>query len=175
MAVFELSGLANLRQLSLVRVHKLTDIAVFALAEYALGLEELNISYCDALSLDAIHLLLRKLEGLDHFTASGVPSLKREGLDRFSDIPPPVCSFGTVSYLFAHLSRHRNTTLIKKQPFASSATRMCKLSGCSSTRRSDEDARQSHRTSLSFPGRMIASICTRGFAVQVIKCFVFLG
>ena len=47
-----------MRRLSLVRVHRVTDIAIFALAEHALDLERLNLSYCDALSLDALHLLL---------------------------------------------------------------------------------------------------------------------
>ena len=51
MAVFELASLANLQRLSLVRVQKLTDNAVFFLAEHATGLERLHLSYCDRLSL----------------------------------------------------------------------------------------------------------------------------
>ncbi|TFK22331.1 RNI-like protein [Coprinopsis marcescibilis] len=87
MSVFELAGLASLRRLSLVRVHKLTDIALFTLAEHATQLERLHISYCDSLSLDAIHLLLRKLDHLQHLTATGIPSIRREGIQRFSDPP----------------------------------------------------------------------------------------
>ncbi|GAV98987.1 scf e3 ubiquitin ligase complex f-box protein grra [Lentinula edodes] len=64
MSVFELSGLSSLRRLSLIRVHKLTDIAIFSLAEHAWALERLYIS------------------------ATGVPSLKRKGVHRFSDLPP---------------------------------------------------------------------------------------
>ncbi|KAF9464391.1 hypothetical protein BDZ94DRAFT_1162081 [Collybia nuda] len=90
MSVFELAGLKDLRRLSLVRVHKLTDIAIFSLAEHATALERLHLSYCDRLSLDAIHLLLRKLEHLQHLTATGVPSFKKKGIHRFSDIPPMV-------------------------------------------------------------------------------------
>lgn len=90
MSVFEFAGLKGLRRLSLVRVHKLTDIAIFSLAEHATALERLHLSYCDRLSLDAIHLLLRKLEYLQHLTATGVPSLRRKGIHRFSDTPPTV-------------------------------------------------------------------------------------
>ncbi|KAF9534701.1 hypothetical protein CPB83DRAFT_802835 [Crepidotus variabilis] len=88
MSVFELAGLPGLRRLSLVRVHKLTDIAVFSLAEHATGLERLHLSYCDHLSLDSIHLLLRKLENLQHFTATGIPALRRKGIGRFSEASP---------------------------------------------------------------------------------------
>lgn len=90
MSVFELAGLSSLRRLSLVRVQKLTDIAVFALAEQATSLERLHLSYCDRLSLEAIHVLLKKLENLHHLTATGIPSMKRKGTRRFSDLPPNV-------------------------------------------------------------------------------------
>ncbi|KAF5358951.1 hypothetical protein D9758_004745 [Tetrapyrgos nigripes] len=89
MSVFELSGLESLRRLSLVRVQKLTDIALFSLAEHATALERLYVSYCDHLSLDAIHLLVKKLGRLQHLAATGVPSLRRKGIQRFSDEPPP--------------------------------------------------------------------------------------
>ncbi|KAG6911241.1 hypothetical protein DXG01_003108 [Tephrocybe rancida] len=85
---------ACLRRLSLVRVQKLTDIAIFALAEHAFCLERLHLSYCDRLSLDAVHKLLRKRRGLQHLTATGIPSFKRKGIDRFSDTPPSACDDG---------------------------------------------------------------------------------
>jgi len=88
MSVFEFAGLKALRRLSLVRVHKVTDIGIFSLAEHATSLERLHLSYCDGLSLEAIHLLLRKLESLQHLTATGVPSFRRKGIHRFSDGPP---------------------------------------------------------------------------------------
>ncbi|KAF9268138.1 RNI-like protein [Marasmius fiardii PR-910] len=88
MSVFELSGLPSLRRLSLVRVHKLTDVAVFALAEHAIGLERLYISYCDHISLEAVHILLKNLKGLQHLAATGIPSLKRQGVHRFSEKAP---------------------------------------------------------------------------------------
>jgi len=89
MSVFEFAGLKGLRRLSLVRVQKVTDIGIFSLAEHATGLERLHLSYCDGLSLEAIHLLLRKLEFLQHLTATGIPSVRRIGIHRFSDAPPP--------------------------------------------------------------------------------------
>ncbi|KAF9057952.1 hypothetical protein BJ165DRAFT_1334607 [Panaeolus papilionaceus] len=88
MSVFELAGLSSLKRLSLVRVHKLTDIALFALAEHTTGLERLHLSYCDRLSLDAIHLLLRNLNGLQHLTATGIPALRRKGIHQFSEPLP---------------------------------------------------------------------------------------
>ncbi|KAF9006583.1 hypothetical protein BDQ17DRAFT_1389376 [Cyathus striatus] len=90
LSVIELASLNSLRRLSLMRVHKLTDNAVFALAEHATGLERLHLSYCDCLSLDALHLLLKRLENLQHFVATGVRSfIKRKGIKRFSEVPPP--------------------------------------------------------------------------------------
>lgn len=90
MTVLELAVLPNLQRLSLVRVQNLTDNAVFALAEHATGLERLHLSYCDGISLSAVHLMLRKLGKLQLLTANGVPALKRKGIKRFSDSPPSV-------------------------------------------------------------------------------------
>jgi F-box and leucine-rich repeat protein GRR1 len=97
MSVFELAGLSGLRRLSLVRVHKLTDNAVFFLAEHAPSLEHIHLSYCDRISLDAVHLLMKKLPGLQHLTMTGVRSFKRQGVERFSDPPPHVSTL--ISYL----------------------------------------------------------------------------
>ncbi|GLB33965.1 putative SCF E3 ubiquitin ligase complex F-box protein grrA [Lyophyllum shimeji] len=91
MSVFELATLEGLRRLSLVRMQKLTDIAIFSLAEQATCLERLHLSYCDRLSLDAVHLLLRKRRNLQHLTATGIPSFRRKGVERFSDPPPATC------------------------------------------------------------------------------------
>ncbi|KAL0573972.1 SCF ubiquitin ligase complex subunit [Marasmius crinis-equi] len=88
MSVFELSGLPSLRRLSLVRVHKLTDVAMFALAEHATSLERLYISYCDHISLEAGHILLKNLKRLQYLAATGVPSFRRIGVRRFSEQPP---------------------------------------------------------------------------------------
>ncbi|KAK7061918.1 hypothetical protein R3P38DRAFT_2832284 [Favolaschia claudopus] len=89
MSVFCLAELRGIRRLSLVRVHKLTDIAVFALAEHALELERLNLSYCDRLTLEATHLLLKRLVRLQNLSVTGIPSvIRRRGVRRFSDPPP---------------------------------------------------------------------------------------
>ncbi|KAF7352648.1 hypothetical protein MVEN_01230500 [Mycena venus] len=88
MSVFCLAELRGIRRLSLVRVHKLTDIAVFALAEHAVDLERLNLSYCDRLTLEATHLLLKRLVRLQNLSATGIPSFKRKGVHRFSDPAP---------------------------------------------------------------------------------------
>ncbi|KAG5653028.1 hypothetical protein H0H81_002650 [Sphagnurus paluster] len=91
MSVFEFAALKSLRRLSLVRVQKLTDIAIFSLAEHANCLERLHLSYCDRLSLEALYLLLRKRRDLQYLTATGIPSFRRKGIERFSDAPPPTC------------------------------------------------------------------------------------
>ncbi|KAF8663384.1 hypothetical protein AX16_000959 [Volvariella volvacea WC 439] len=88
MSIFELAGLPSLRRLRLSQLHKLTDLAVYALAEHALGLERLNLSYCDRITLEAVHRLLDRSVNLHHLTATGVPSFRRKGVDRFSEPPP---------------------------------------------------------------------------------------
>lgn len=90
MSVFELAGLSNLRRLSLGRVHKLTDIAIFALAEHATGLERLHLPHCEQISLEGIQLLLDKLGNLQHLNATGISALRRKGIHRFSEVPPSV-------------------------------------------------------------------------------------
>ncbi|KAJ7180269.1 hypothetical protein C8R43DRAFT_972447 [Mycena crocata] len=88
MSVMCLAELRGIRRLSLVRVPKLTDIGLFALAEHALDLERLNLSYCDRLTLEATHLLLKRLVRLQNLSATGIPSFKRKGVQRFSDAAP---------------------------------------------------------------------------------------
>lgn len=90
MSVFELAGLENLHRLVLVRVPKLTDNGIYYLGEHARSLERLHLSYCDRISLKAIHHLLRNAPRLNHLTATGVPAARRMGLSRFSDRAPKV-------------------------------------------------------------------------------------
>lgn len=92
MSVLELAGLPHLRRLNLFRVPRITDNAVFFLAEHTSTLERLNVSHCDGLSLDAIHLLINKLGRLQRLAVTGIPSLERPGIKRFSDRPPTVRS-----------------------------------------------------------------------------------
>ena len=90
LAVLELATLPSLRRLSLVQLRKLTDNAVFFLAEHTPTLERLHLSHCDGLSLDSIHHVIRKLPELVHLSATGVPALTRPGVERFSEPPPQV-------------------------------------------------------------------------------------
>ena len=90
MSVFELAELENLHRLVLVRVPKLTDNAIYHLGDHARSLERLHLSYCDRISLKAIHHLLRRAARLNHLTATGVPAARRMGLSRFSDRAPEV-------------------------------------------------------------------------------------
>ncbi|EIW82337.1 RNI-like protein [Coniophora puteana RWD-64-598 SS2] len=87
MAVFELAGLERLHRLSVIRVHKITDNAIYFLADHAKSLQRLHISYCDRISLKSLHHLLRGIPCLQHLTTTGVPSTRRRGVSRFSEAP----------------------------------------------------------------------------------------
>ena len=67
-----------------------TDNAIFFLAEHTPTLRRLHVSQCPRISLEAIHILIDKLPNLEHLSATGLPSLKRVGIQRFSDVPPSV-------------------------------------------------------------------------------------
>lgn len=96
MSVFELSALPKLRRIGLVRVNQLTDEAIYALAERHATLERIHLSYCDQISVMAIHFLLLKLHKLTHLSLTGVPAFQQPELQQFCREPPKV-SF--LSYL----------------------------------------------------------------------------
>ncbi|PPQ77719.1 hypothetical protein CVT25_011154 [Psilocybe cyanescens] len=83
MSVFELSLLPKLRRVGLVRVSRLTDEAIYALAERHATLERIHLSYCDQISVMAIHFLLLKLHKLTHLSLTGVPAFRQSELQRF--------------------------------------------------------------------------------------------
>jgi len=156
MSVFELAGLKGLRRLSLVRVHKLTDIAILFLAEHALLVERLHLAYCDRLSLQAIQFLLRKLEHLEHLTATGVPSCRRKGIQRFSDTPPQVCRHYIAPLLRFRAANPRPMTVTKKPHIGFSMGKMLHGCGIFLRRKNDERGKLKLRISPSWPARMIA-------------------
>ncbi|TRM68097.1 hypothetical protein BD626DRAFT_480785 [Schizophyllum amplum] len=88
MSVFELSSLTKLRRVGLVRVNNLTDEAIFALAERHATLERIHLSYCDQLTVMAIHFLLQKLHKLTHLSLTGVPAFISPDLQQFCRPPP---------------------------------------------------------------------------------------
>ena len=90
MSVFELSGLAKLRRIGLVRVVNLTDQAIYALADRHATLERIHLSYCESISVLAIHFLLQRLHKLTHLSLTGVPAFKRPELQAFCRPPPKV-------------------------------------------------------------------------------------
>lgn len=91
--MFELAGLPKLRRIGLVRVHNLTDEAVFALAERHATLERIHLSYCDQISVMAIHFLLQKLHKLTHLSLTGVTAFRQPELQRFCRAAPAVSGF----------------------------------------------------------------------------------
>lgn len=105
LSVMELASLPSLRRLSLIRVQKLTDNAIFFLADQCPKIERLHVSFCDRISLDAVHLLLKRTEQLQQLSVTGVPSiLRRIGVKRFSDLPPSVSSLVYATFLAGSLN-----------------------------------------------------------------------
>lgn len=90
MSVFELSTLQKLRRIGLVRVNNLTDQAIQALGERHATLERIHLSYCDQISVMAIHFLLQKLPKLTHLSLTGIPAFRRAELQQFCRPPPSV-------------------------------------------------------------------------------------
>lgn len=93
MSVFELAGLTKLRRIGLVRVNRLTDEAIYALARRHNTLERIHLSYCDQISVMAIHFLLQKLHKLTHLSLTGVPAFRQQELQQFCRDPPKVHFF----------------------------------------------------------------------------------
>lgn len=90
MSVFELAALPKLRRVGLVRVNNLTDEAVYALAERHATLERIHLSYCDQITVQAIHFLLQKLHKLTHLSLTGIPAFRSAELQQFCRQPPKV-------------------------------------------------------------------------------------
>lgn len=91
MSVFELASLQKLRRIGLVRVANLTDHAIYSLGERHATLERIHLSYCDQISVMAIHFLLQKLPKLTHLSLTGIPAFRRPELQQFCREPPQVC------------------------------------------------------------------------------------
>lgn len=92
MSVFELAGLPKLRRIGLVRVSSLTDEAIYSLGDRHQTLERVHLSYCDQITVMAIHYLLQKLQKLNHLSLTGVPAFRRKELQQFCRTPPAVRS-----------------------------------------------------------------------------------
>jgi len=90
MSVFELSSLPKLRRIGLVRVSNLTDEAIYSLADRHATLERIHLSYCDQISVMAIHFLLQKLNKLTHLSLTGIPAFRKPELQKFCRPPPTV-------------------------------------------------------------------------------------
>ena len=87
LSVLELAILPNIRRLSVIGLPLLTDISLLFLAEHASSLVHLNISHCIKISLNTVHVLLRRLVHLEYFNASGIKAMARTGIKRFSEAP----------------------------------------------------------------------------------------
>ncbi|KAF5359050.1 hypothetical protein D9758_004753 [Tetrapyrgos nigripes] len=88
LSVFELSSLPKLRRVGLVRVNQITDEGIYALADRHATLERIHLSYCDQITVMAIHFLLQKLHKLTHLSLTGVTAFRQPELQRFCREPP---------------------------------------------------------------------------------------
>ncbi|KAG0145452.1 hypothetical protein CROQUDRAFT_93816 [Cronartium quercuum f. sp. fusiforme G11] len=88
MSVFELAQcLPRLKRIGLVRVTNITDQSVYTLVERT-SLERIHLSYCDNISVGAIHWLLQRLHRLTHLSLTGVPAFRRTDLQAWCRAPP---------------------------------------------------------------------------------------
>ncbi|PCH40803.1 RNI-like protein [Wolfiporia cocos MD-104 SS10] len=87
LSLLELATLP-LQRLSLSGVPQLTDNALLFLAERAGTLMRLELDRCRHISLSAIHVLLRRAPNLSHLNVTAVSSMRRVGVERFSDRAP---------------------------------------------------------------------------------------
>ncbi|KAG8802032.1 SCF ubiquitin ligase complex subunit, partial [Serendipita sp. 399] len=87
-SVRALAALPKLRRIGLVRVINLTDEAIEHLTLRHSTLERVHLSYCERISVKAIHLLLRRLTKLTHLSLTAVPAFKRRDLQEFCRPPP---------------------------------------------------------------------------------------
>lgn len=163
MSVFELSQLPKLRRIGLVRVRRvhlpspalflfrthalvcsfsqvtnLTDSAIHALVERPSSLERIHLSYCENISIDAVHFLLQRLGKLTHLSLTGVPAFRRPDLQKFCRQPPkvglalsPPCPFRRELTSSAVLAS-RTSTPTNVKPSASTRAAECTTSGGSS-------------------------------------------
>ncbi|KAG8821243.1 SCF ubiquitin ligase complex subunit [Serendipita sp. 400] len=87
-SVRALAALPKLRRIGLVRVINLTDEAIEHLTLRYSTLERVHLSYCEHISIKAIHLLLRRLTRLTHLSLTAVPAFRRRDLQQFCRPPP---------------------------------------------------------------------------------------
>ncbi|GJJ07114.1 hypothetical protein Clacol_001314 [Clathrus columnatus] len=89
MSVFELASLPKLRRIGLVRVVNLTDHAITMLGQERRDtLERIHLSYCENITVRAIHYLLQKLTKLTHLSLTGIPAFRHTELQKFCRPPP---------------------------------------------------------------------------------------
>jgi len=100
LSVFELANLPKLRRIGLTRLNNLTDKAIYALGDRHQTLERVHLSYCDQITLTAIHDLLQRLQRLTHLSLTGNPAFLRPELQRFCRPPPDVRPVSTYICLY---------------------------------------------------------------------------
>ena len=68
-------------------MQNLTDESINALVDRS-SIERIHLSYCDNVSVGAIHYLLSRLHKLTHLSLTGVPAFRRPDLQEFCRSPP---------------------------------------------------------------------------------------
>lgn len=103
MSVHELATLPKLRRIGLVRVTNLTDQAIYSLADRHSTLERIHLSYCENITVIAIHFLLQNLTKLTHLSLTGIPAFRRQELQQFCRSPPRVSHYISLATCYCSL------------------------------------------------------------------------
>ncbi|KAI0340779.1 RNI-like protein [Trametopsis cervina] len=88
LSVLELAILPHLRHLSIAGLPLMTDISLLFLAEHGVHVSHLQLAHCRGIALNTIHILIRRLQHLNYLSTTGVRSMTRTGIWRFSEKPP---------------------------------------------------------------------------------------
>ncbi|TCD67495.1 hypothetical protein EIP91_012300, partial [Steccherinum ochraceum] len=88
LSILEFGSLLELNRLIANNIPAITDNSVLFLADHALTIADLQLSYCPQISLEAFHTLILRLTRLEQLSMSGIPSFTRKGLKQFSESPP---------------------------------------------------------------------------------------
>ena len=90
LAVLAVGSLPRLQRLAAGGLPRVTDNALFFVAEHAFELQDLHMSFCGGLSLEGVRAVLRRLGRLEQVSLSGVSVMRRRGIRRFSERAPEV-------------------------------------------------------------------------------------
>ncbi|KAL4247137.1 hypothetical protein ABKN59_001343 [Abortiporus biennis] len=89
LTVMEMAGLKSLQRLDMTNLTRITDISILYLAEHDTStLKWLDMSGCGSITITSFHVFINNSLKLEYIGASGIPSMRRKGVKRFSESRP---------------------------------------------------------------------------------------